>query len=204
MNVKKPDGESCNNYFRQGKSFPDNVKDVVCGMDEVVGSTGPTGPAGAVGPTGSGVYIPALTEDILEGVNGSPSNRDTDTYVNPSGWYHASNRFAPLVETKTLLSETYYPDVEDHNIFDLTISGSCILGYPRNMKNGRTVSYVIRQHLNTNGNNLLNMDPAYEFDGGYNQLTLTSGAKDVVVSTKVNDFLFCTMANDIKTGISTI
>ena len=71
------------------------------------------------------------------------------------------------------------------------------------MKNGRTVSFVVRQHLNTNGNNLLNMDPAYEFDGGYNQITLTSGAKDVIVSTKINDFLFCTMANDIKTGIST-
>tara|TARA_B100000287_G_scaffold434264_1_gene498265 strand:+ start:3807 stop:4421 length:615 start_codon:yes stop_codon:yes gene_type:complete len=203
MSHQQSDSASCKPYFNQGKSFPDNVKDVVCGMDEVVGSTGPTGPAGGIGPTGSGVYIPALTEDILEGTNGSPDNRDIDTYVNPSGWYHASNQFAPLVETKTLLSETYYPDVEDHNIFDLTISGSCILGYPRNMKNGRTVSFVVRQHLNTNGNNLLNMDPAYEFDGGYNQITLTSGAKDVIVSTKINDFLFCTMANDIKTGIST-
>ena len=42
----------------------------------------------------------------------------------------------------------------------------------------------------------------FEFDGGWDNITLTSGAKDVMVATRINDFYFCTMANDIKQGIS--
>jgi len=199
MSHKESDAASCNSYFKYGKSFPDNVRDAICDLPEVIGSTGPTGPEGPKGSTGDiGNFSPATLDDILAGRNSDPPS-----YVDASGWYHGSNQYAPLVQTDTILEQTYYPDALDHNIFDLTISGNCVLGTPVNMKNGRTISVVVRQHLATQGLNELNMDPAYEFDGGYNQLTLTSGAKDVIVATKINDFYFCTLAVDIKTGINT-
>tara|TARA_R100000808_G_C2128841_1_gene138471 strand:- start:640 stop:1245 length:606 start_codon:yes stop_codon:yes gene_type:complete len=199
MSHKESDTASCKTYFKYGKSFPENVRDAVCDIPEVIGQTGPTGPVGPQGPAGTiEDFGPATVDDILAG-----KNTDPPSYVDASGWYHASNKYAPLVDTETLLDQTYYPDAMDHNVFDLTISGNCVLGAPINMKNGRTISVVVRQHLATNGLNKLNMDPVYEFDGGYNQLTLTSGAKDVIVATKINDFYFCTLAVDIKTGINT-
>jgi hypothetical protein len=48
------------------------------------------------------------------------------------------------------------------------------------------------------GNHSITWDPSYHFDGGYNSLTFNQGAKDVVVATKITDFLFTTIANDCK------
>ena len=40
----------------------------------------------------------------------------------------------------------------------------------------------------------------YHFDGGYNAITFSSGGKDVMVGTKINDFVFSTIAADVKPG----
>ena len=145
MAHKVPDGENCKNYFKYGKSFPENVEDALCEID--FGATGPTGP---MGPSGSGVVT----------------------------------------------NEAYTPDAFDTNVIDLTINGSCTLASPSNFKNGRTISLVLRQ--GGRGNNTMQFDPMYHFDGGYNALTLSSGAKDVIVATKINDFIFTTVASDLK------
>lgn len=186
MSHKVPDGENCNNYFKYGKSFPDNVKDALC--DIPFGATGPTGPAG---PAGAGFDGIATLEHILEG-----NNNDGNYYVNASGWYHASNQYSPLVEVDTISSATFTPDALNTNIFDLTVNGTCIIAEPLNLKNGRTISIVLRQ--GGLGNNTVTFDPVYHFDGGYNTLTYTAGSKDVVVATKITDFLFSTMANDCR------
>ena len=191
MAHKVPDGDQCNNYFKYGKSFPENVEDALCQIP--FGSTGPTGPAG---PAGSGVSLIASTSDILAG-----NNTSEDRYVNASGWYEASNQYAPLVVSSNVTNSTYTPDALNTNIFDLTILGSCTLAAPINMKNGRTITLVLRQSSGGN-QNTVTFDPIYHFDGGYNSLTYTFGAKDVVVATKITDFLFTTMANDCKTSMS--
>ena len=191
MAHKVPDGDQCNNYFKYGKSFPQNVEDALCEIP--YGATGPTGPAG---PAGSGVYLTAETSDILEGNNTTEAR-----YVNASGWYEASNQYSPLVLVETVTNSTYTPNALDYNIFDLTINGSCTIANPINMKNGRTITLVLRQ-CSAAQSNTVNWDPIYHFDGGYNSLTYTFGAKDVVVATKITDFLFTTMANDCKTSMS--
>jgi hypothetical protein len=188
MSHKLPDGESCNNYFKYGKSFPENVQDAICEIDGAIGPTGPMGPAG---PSGSGIYLPATVEQILAG-----SNTDPATYVDASGWYHASNRYAPIMETLTLSSEAFIPNALDFNFFDITYAGNCTISAPTNMKNGRTISLCLRQ--GAGGNHNLTWDPVYHFDGGYNSVTYTDGAKDVMVGTKINEFVFSTMANDIR------
>jgi len=199
MNIKKPDGESCNNYFRQGKSFPDNVRDALCGSSGIMGATGPIGPVGVAGPPGAGVENTALVRDILEGVNGVAEDRDVPTYVDPYGWYHASNQYAPLVSTMSIKHQTFVPDALEHNIYDITYAGACVISEPINMKNGRTISLCLRQA--GGGNHRISWDPIYHFDGGYGSLTLTDGAKDVVVCTKINDYIFTTIASDVKTPI---
>ncbi len=199
MSHKSPDADSCQNYFRYGKSFPENVEEALCGISGINGATGPTGPAGARGPVGSGVSVPASVGDILAGVNGEVTDRDNPTYVDPSGWYHASNQYAPLVETRNIINSTFTPNALDTNIFDVTHSGNCTVAAPVNMSNGRTITIVLRQA--GEGNNVVSWDPSYHFDGGYNLITLTSGAKDVMVGTKVNDFIFSTIAADIKPGV---
>ena len=188
------DADSCKGWFRQGKSFPENVKDAVCHLD-MQGGTGPTGPLGPSGKAGSGVAYPADCNDVLVGQNSDPA-----TYVDPSGWRCASDRYYAKIWTENVTNETFSPDAEEHNIFDLTHSGNNVLGEPTNMQNGRTISVVLRQA--GGGNNCVVFSDKYEFDGGWNNITLTSGAKDVMVATKINDFYFCTMANDIKHGIS--
>ena len=185
MSHKVPDGENCKNYFKYGKSFPQNVEDALC--DIPFGATGPTGPIGPAGIMGN----PALLEDILEG-----DNNEGEFYIDASGWYHASNQYSPLVWTESVSATSYTPEALNYTIFDLTFNNSCIIAEPSNMKNGRTISMVIRQ--GGAGNNSILFDPAYHFDGGYNSLTFTAGAKDVIVATKINDFLFATMANDCK------
>jgi hypothetical protein len=67
------------------------------------------------------------------------------------------------------------------------------------MKNGRTISLCLRQNIG--GNHTITWDPIYHFDGGYSFLTLTEGAKDVVVCTKINDYVFTTVASDVKAPI---
>lgn len=190
------DSSSCKSYFKQGKSFPDNVRDAICEIDEAVGSTGPTGPFGPEGPRGGGIDTPATLPDILGGVNGDP----IPTYVDPSGWYNASNQYAPLVHTESITNETFYPNALDHNVFDITYSGSCVMGFPQNMENGRTICVALRQ--SANGNHTISFDPGYHFDGGYSRVTLTADSKDVVVATKINDFLFTTLAADCKSSIT--
>lgn len=191
MAHKVPDGDNCNNYFKYGKSFPQNVEDALC--DIPFGATGPTGPAG---PEGSGVYLTAATSEILAGDNTTQAK-----YINSSGWYEASNQYCPLVLVETITNSAYTPDALNYNIFDLTINGGCSIAAPTNMKNGRTISIVLRQG-GTQMNNTVDWDPSFHFDGGYNSLTYTAGAKDVVVATKVTDFLFTTMANDCKSSMS--
>lgn len=189
------DSDSCKSWFKYGKSFPENVKDAVCALPELGGATGPTGPMGPIGPSGlngGGVDVPATCSDILAGINGVTE----PTYVDPAGWLCASDRYFAKIWTQNIINQTYYPNAEQYNIFDLTHYGNCIIGEPTNMQNGRTISIVLRQG-NTGQNNII-FSPVYEFDGGWNRITLTSGAKDVVVATKINDFYFCTMANDIK------
>ena len=193
------DSSSCKSYFKHGKSFPENVKEAICDLDlrlEAIGATGPTGPAGAEGRHGGGVDTPATLNDILGGINGNP----TPTYVDPSGWYDASNRYSPLVSTQSIANETYYPDALEHNIFDITYDGSCVIGAPQNLENGRTICMALRQA--GDGNNTLSFDTNYHFDGGYGEVTLTAGAKDVLVATKINDLLFTTLAVDCKSSIS--
>ena len=188
MAHKVPDGENCKNYFKYGKSFPENVQDAICDISGALGPTGPTGPAG---PVGSGVYIPHSVEEILAGTNTDPAK-----YVDASGWYHASNRYAPLMETLTITNESFVPNARDFNFFDITYNGACTIGAPINMNNARTISLCLRQ--GAGGNHSINWDPIYHFDGGYNDVTYSDGAKDVMVGTKINEFVFCTMANDIK------
>ena len=190
------DSSSCKSYFKQGKSFPENVKDAICGIDEAVGSTGPTGPLGPVGPHGGGVDTPATLPDILAGTNGDP----VATYVDPSGWFHASNQYAPLVHTQSISNETYYPNALEHNVFDITHNGNCVMGFPQNLENGRTICIALRQ--GAGGNNTVSFDPGYHFDGGYSQITFTEDSKDVVIATKINDFLFTTLAADCKASIT--
>jgi len=190
------DADSCKGWFKQGKSFPDNVRDAVCHVPEAVGGTGPTGPLGPSGPHGGGVDTPASCDDVLRGVNGE----EPVTYVDPSGWRCASDRYYAKIFTSHITNETFSPDAQEYNIFDITHSGSCIISEPMNMENGRTISVALRQA--GEGNNTIQFNPAYEFDGGWDCITLTSGSKDVMVATKINDFYFCTMANDIKAGLS--
>ncbi|MAF26175.1 hypothetical protein CL634_11490 [bacterium] len=194
MPHKLSDGDSCKNYFKHGKSFPDNVRDAICDIDEAVGGTGPTGPAGPSGKAG-GVIDPATVENILAGVNGTPD----PTYVDPSGWYASSNQYSPLVDTRNVTNGVFTPNALDTNIFDVTHSGDCTIASPVNMKNGRTITIVLRQA--GPGNNTIHWDPMYHFDGGYNQITYTQYAKDVMVGTKVNDFVFSTIATDVKPGV---
>lgn len=198
MSHKVSDGQTCTNYFKYGKSFPDNVKDAICHVPEAVGSTGPTGPSGIAGSPGSGVAVPATVADILAGVNGSPNDRSVPSYVDPSGWYHASNQYAPLVDTRDITNETFTPDILNTNVFDVTHSGECVIASPVNLINGRTFSIILRQA--GEGNNNIKWDPMYHFDGGYNAITYSSGGKDVMVGTKVNDFVFSTIAADVKPG----
>ena len=190
------DADSCNSWFKQGKSFPDNVKDAICHIPEAMGSTGPTGPLGPSGVHGGGVDTPASCQDVLEGENGT----NPVTYVDPSGWKCASDRYYAQIHNQHITNETFTPDALDYNIFDITHSGNCLIAEPSNMRNGRTISIALRQA--GEGGNFVTFSTKYEFDGGWNCITLTSGAKDVMVATKINDFYFCTMANDIKTGIS--
>ena len=190
------DADSCNTWFKQGKSFPDNVRDAICDIPEAQGPTGPSGPVGPSGPHGGGVDTPATCTDVLEGINGEYP----ETYVDPSGWRCASDRYYAKVWTENITNETWSPDSNEYNIFDITHSGNNVIAEPTNMENGRTISVVLRQA--GGGNNCITFSDKYEFDGGWNNITLTSGAKDVLVATKVNDFYFCTMANDIKHGIS--
>jgi len=188
MSHKNPDGEICTNYFKYGKSFPENVQDAIC---EISGSLGPTGPTGPAGPSGSGVFLPATINQCLVGENTTPA-----TYVDANTWYHASNRYAPIMDTLTLNSESFTPNALDFNFFDLTVNGPCTIAAPINMKNGRTISLCLRQ--GPGGNHNVFWDPIYHFDGGYNSITFTDGAKDVMVGTMINEFIFCTMANDVK------
>ncbi len=198
MSHKLPDGQDCTNYFKYGKSFPENIRDAICHVPEAIGATGPAGPQGLRGLAGSGVAVPATVPDILEGVNGTPEDRNVPTYVDPSGWYHASNQYAPLVDTRNITNETFVRNILDTNIYDLTHSGDCIIGAPVNLNNGRTFSIVLRQA--GDGNNNITWDPMYHFDGGYNAITFSSGGKDVMVGTKINDFVFSTIAADVKPG----
>lgn len=190
------DADSCKGWFKQGKSFPENVKDAICHVPEAVGGTGPTGPIGPSGIHGGGVDVPASCTEVLEGTNGV----NPPTYVDPSGWKCASDRYYAKIWTQNITNETFTPDANEYNIFDITHSGSCILAEPTNMQNGRTISVALRQA--GQGNNSVTFSPVYEFDGGWDNITLTSGSKDVMVATRINDFYFCTMANDIKTGLS--
>ncbi len=191
MAHKVPDGSQCNNYFKYGKSFPENVEDALCQIP--YGATGPTGPAG---PSGKGVSNVATTADILAG-----NNTLDPCYVNAAGWYESSNQYAPLVYTTSIENETYTPDALEYNIFDITVNGTCSIAAPTNMKNGRTISLVLRQG-GLQMQNTISWDPIFHFDGGYNSLTYTAGSKDVVTTTMVNDFCFTTMANDCKSSIS--
>jgi hypothetical protein len=203
MSHKQPDGDSCKNYFKYGKSFPDNVEDAICNASGIFGSTGPTGPEGPAGPSGVGaVNFPAILPDILAGVNGVSTNRTISTYVDPSGWYHASNQYAPLVVIESLTNETYQPDALNTVIFDITYNGACLIAAPKNMANGRTITICLRQ--GAGGNHSINWDPVYHFDGGYKFITENEGAKDVMVGTKINDFVFSTIASDCKNTDSTI
>ncbi len=189
------DSDSCKGWFKYGKSFPENVKDAICNIPEIGGATGPTGPVGPVGPSGQhggGVDTPASCSDILAGVNGVSS----PTYVDPAGWLCASDRYYAKVWTQSIDNQTFYPDALSYNIFDITHNGNCIIGEPINMENGRTISVVLRQ--GGVGKNNIKFSTVYEFDGGWNKITSRLGAKDVFVATKINDFYFCTMANDIK------
>lgn len=187
MSHIEPDGDTCKNYFKYGKSFPENVKDALTEIP--FGSTGPTGP---VGPAGSGVYEVAQVPDILNGVNGG-----SPAYIDASGWFNASNQFAPLVNSNAdVINATYTPDASDYNFFDITIKGSCVLAAPQNMKNGRTITIVVRQ--DSEGDATLGYDSSYHFDGGYGELTQEADAKDVIVATKINDFIFTTIASDVK------
>jgi len=192
------DADSCKGWFKQGKSFPDNVKDAICNVPEAVGGTGPTGPLGPSGFHGGGVDTPALCEDILLGQNPIPP--ESPTYVDPSGWKCASDQYYAKIWTESITNETFTPDAKEYNIFDITHSGNNIIAEPTNMENGRTISIILRQA--GGGNNCVTFSDTYEFDGGWNNITLTSGGKDALVATRVNDFYFCTIANDIKHGIS--
>ncbi len=196
MSHKQPDGDNCKNYFKYGKSFPDNVADAVCGVEGIEGSTGPTGPAGVMGPSGSGVAVAATVADILAGTNGKPDDRSIETYVDPSGWYHSSNQYAPLVQTVNISNSAYAPNLLNCAMYDITYSGECSISAPVNCANGRTMTLCLRQA--PGGNHNLNWDPSYHFDGGYKYMTLTEGAKDVMVGTKINDFVFSTLASDCK------
>ena len=187
MSHVEPDGENCKNYFKYGKSFPDNVKDALENIP--YGATGPMGPTG---PAGSGVYQIAQVPDILDGVNGTEA-----AYINASGWFHASNQYSPLVRSNiSINNSSYTPDAADYNFFDITINGACTLTAPDNMKNGRTITIVIRQ--GDNGNHTLDFDSIYHFDGGYATLSPEEGDKDVLVATKINDFIFSTIASDVR------
>ena len=135
MSHKQPDGDSCKNYFKYGKSFPDNVADAICGVDGIHGSTGPTGPIGPIGPTGSGVSVAAVTSDILAGINGTPDDRAIPTYVDPSGWYHASNQYTPLIQTVTISNQNYTPDLLNCAVYDITYNGDCTINAPINCSN---------------------------------------------------------------------
>ena len=64
------------------------------------------------------------------------------------------------------------------------------------MKNGRTITIVVRQ--DSEGDATLGYDSSYHFDGGYGELTQEADAKDVIVATKINDFIFTTIASDVK------
>ena len=202
MSHKQPDGGSCNDYFRYDKSFPENVEDAICNASGVYGATGPTGPGGPSGAPGAGVNHAATVTDILGGVNGRESDRNQLTYVDPSGWYHSSNQYTPLVETVGLTNQTFIPNALNTVIYDVTYNGECSIGSPTNMKNGRTITICLRQ--GGVGSNKMNWDPAYHFDGGYNHVTEASGAKDVMVGTKIGDFVFSTLASDCKSDASTI
>ena len=202
MSHKESDNNSCGDYFRYSKSFPENVEDAICNASGVYGATGPTGPMGPSGTAGSGVNYEANVTEILAGVNGWDNDREKDTYVSPSGWYHASNQYVPLVETRTITNETFTPDALNASIFDITYNGNCAIASPANCKNGRTITICLRQ--GGNGNNTLSWDPIYHFDGGYHFVTETEGAKDVMVGTKINDFVFSTLASDCKSDSSTI
>ena len=187
MSHIEPDGDTCKNYFKYGKSFPENVKDALTDIPY-----GATGPVGATGPAGSGVYQIAQVPDILNGVNG-----DSAAYIDGSGWFHASNQYSPLVNSNSSISNTTYtPDAADYNFFDITINGACVLAAPNNMKNGRTITIVVRQP--SDGGATLNYDTTYHFDGGYGELTQEADSKDVIVATKINDFIFTTIASDVR------
>ena len=186
------DSDSCKNWFKYGKSFPENVKDALCNIPEVVGPTGPTGPAGPKGDVGGGVSEAATCLDVLRGINGATG----PTYVNPEAWKCASDRYYARVWTQSITNQTYSPDALEYNIFDVSHSGSCVIAEPINMENGRTISVVLRQPQE--GNATIIFSKKYEFDGGWGHVTMTSKAKDVVIMTKINDFYFCTMVNDLK------
>ena len=200
MSHKQPDGDSCKNYFKYGKSFPDNVGDALCGASGIGGITGPTGPAGPAGPSGAGVGVPAVIGDILAGNNGTPDDRNLEAYVDASGWYHASNQYTPLVKSVTITNETYTPNLLDCSMYDITYNGDCTISAPSNCKNGRTMTLCLRQ--GSGGNHEINWDPVYHFDGGYKFVTKSEGAKDVMVGTKINDFIFSTIASDCKNSDS--
>jgi hypothetical protein len=186
-------GETGYKGFSYGQSFPKNVqRALTCGGIEMPqGATGPLGPQGPMGPMGpAAVGVPeASCDDTLTG-NGN------NFYVSPEAWYCASNRYAALVYTSTINNQTFTPDALEYNIFDITINGTCTLAAPVNFRNGRTISVLIRQ--GAGGNHTLNIVNDYKFDGGYDKITLTDDAKDVIVATNINDFVFCTIASDIK------
>jgi cold shock CspA family protein len=122
--------------------------------------------------------------------------------VDPYGWHYASHQFAPLIETKTLANTNFIPDALNTVIFDITYNGTVSISAPKNMSNGRTITICLRQ--GEGGNHRLEWDPIFHFDGGYKFITETEGSKDVMVGTKINDFIFSTLASDCKNSDSTV
>lgn len=173
--------------FEFGLSFPDNVKKAVKAVDINMGPTGPSGPMGPTGPIG-GINEEASVSDILTG-NGHLS------YVSPANWFTAANRYVPLIWTETITNGSFIPNTLDYAIFDITYNGTCSLSAPSNFGNGRTITIVLRRGPDADNLFIAN---EYLFDGGYEVLSSTPNAIDVIIATNINGLYFCTIANDIK------
>ena len=135
-----------------------------------------------------------LSSDDKANLNEALSGIIDNKYVTPYTLYESIQRREDVISTAT--GNSFTPDAERAGMFDYTISGTATLNAPINFDKGREIKLIIRQY--GAGNNTLTFNTSYEFDEGYSDITITSGAKDFMVVRNINETYVSTILNDYQ------
>jgi hypothetical protein len=135
-----------------------------------------------------------LSSDDKANLNETLSGIIDNKYTTPYTVYESVQRRRDITAIET--GNSFTPDAGRTGIFDYTISGTASLNAPINFNKGREIKLIFRQY--GVGNNTLTFDVGYEFDEGYSDITVTSGAKDFMIVKNINGTYIASIFNDYQ------